>query len=370
MPSHCRTALCSALGLTLVLAGCGSINGPVGSLSDPAATAAQAAALDSALSSPVVASFQSLGAQIHLAPPVSGAVRALGALSLAQPGRDRYGALARQAQALKQVVPGFASLATTAIIPDTLWGSVFTWNTDSGRYTRSAMTGGPAKGVRFILYATAPGASAPSLPLVQLGYADLIDLSSGATATLEIIVKNNAGTVTFLDYTFSGSGNSSSFTATVSGTVTNGFAGAANKTLTFNVAISGTTASVSLNLSLSLNNPAVTVQESITVADNGSATTLTIDFTLARPGESVRLYGTVAISDSDGSATVNITITVNGGTFATIKGTAGQPVITRARGGQLTADEFAALAYLFVAAADVSENVTALFEPAQRSLGF
>jgi hypothetical protein len=45
-------------------------------------------------------------------------------------------------------------------------------------------------------------------------------------------------------------------------------------------------------------------------------------------------------------------------------------VITRARGGQLTAEEFAAVGYLFVAAADVSENVTALFEPAQRILGF
>jgi hypothetical protein len=108
----------------------------------------------------------------------------------------------------------------------------------------------------------------------------------------------------------------------------------------------------------------------ITVVDNGSTTTLTIDFTLTRPGESVRLSGSVAISDSDGSATINITITVNGGTFATIRGTSDQPVIARSHGGQLTADEFAALTYLFVAAADVSEKVTALFEPAQRSLGF
>jgi hypothetical protein len=42
----------------------------------------------------------------------------------------------------------------------------------------------------------------------------------------------------------------------------------------------------------------------------------------------------------------------------------------RARGGALTADELAALSYLVVAAADISENLTALFEPAHRSLGF
>jgi len=370
MPSHYRAVLCSALGLTLVLAGCNSMNGPVGSLSDPAMTAAHAAALDSALSSPVVASFQALGGAIHLAPPVNGAVRALGALSLAQPGRDRYGALARQAQALKQVVPGFASLAATAIINDTLLGSVFTWNTTSNQYTRYSTTGGPSNGVRFFLYATAPGASTPSLPLVQVGYADLLDLSNGSTAALEILVKNVPGSVTYLDYTFTGSGNSSSFTASVTGTVTNGLAGNANKTLTFNISISGSTSSVSLHLSLSLNNPAITVQEVITVADNGSTTTLTIDFTITRPGESVRLAGSVVISDSDGSATINITITVNGGTFASIRGTSEHPVIARAGGGQLTADEFMAMTYLFIAAADVSENVTALFEPAQRSLGF
>jgi hypothetical protein len=344
------------------------MTGPVGSLSDPATTAAEAAAFDSALSSPVVASFQSLGSQIHFAPPVSGAVRALGALSLAQPGSDRYGALARQAQALKQVVPTFAALA--AIIPDTLKGSVFTWNTSASQYTRNATTGGPVNGVRFVLYATAPGASAPSLPLVPVGYADLLDLSSGGSATLQIIVKNNAGSVTYLDYTFSGSGNSASFTAAVSGIVTNGFAGAANKTLTFSIAITGSTNSVSLGLSLSLNNPAVTVQESITVADNGSTTTLTIDFTLVRPVESVRLAGSVAISNSDGSATIDITITVNGMTFATMRGTPEQPVITRPGGRQLTADEFMAMTYLFVAAANVSESVTALFDPAQRILGF
>jgi hypothetical protein len=225
-------------------------------------------------------------------------------------------------------------------------------------------------GVRFVLYATASGASAPSLPLVPVGYADLLDLSSGGSATLQIIVKNNPGSVTYLDYTFSGSGNSTSFTAAVSGIVTNGFAGAANKTLTFSIAITGSTNSVSLSLSLSLNNPAITVQESITVADNGSTTTLTIDFTLTRPSESVRLVGSVAISNIDGSATINITITVGGRTFATIRGTSEQPAIVRAGGGQLTADEFMAMGNLFVAAADVSQNVTALFDPAQRILGF
>ena len=370
MPLHFRAVLCSALGLALVSFGCKSSTDPVAALSDPNATAAQAAALDSALSAPAVASFQALGSQIHVSPSVNRAVGVLGALSLAQPGHDRYAALARQSRALEQVVPGFVTMSATGIFPDTLLGSVYAWNTDSGRYTRSSPTGGPANGIRFLLYATAAGADQPSLPLVQVGYADLQDEGIGGTARLHILVKNNAGTVTYLDYTFTGSGSSSNFTASVMGTVSNGLAGGTNKTLSFNISITGSSSSITITLSVSLNNPAVTVQETVTVVDNGTTTTLTITFTLTRPGESVTLAGMVAVSNLDGSATFNITITVNGRSYATIAGSTGQPVITRRGGGQLTMDETNALTHLFVAAADVSEHVTAMFAPAQRILGF
>ena len=368
MPVRYRAVLCSALGLALVLVGCNPSTDPIGALSDPTTTAAQAAALDSAFSAPAVASFQSLGGQIHLAPAVNRG--AISALSLAQPGQDRYVALARQSRALQQAVPSFATPRTTGIFPDTLLGSVYAWNTQSGRYTRSAPTGGPVNGIRFLLYATAQGADHPSLPLVQVGYADLLDESAGATARLHILVKNNAGTVTYVDYTFTGSGSGSSFTASVVGTVSNGLAGSANKTLSFNIAVSGSNASVTLTSSVSLNNPSVTVQETVTVVDDGTTTTLTMNLTFTRPGESVTLAGSVAISDADGSATVNVAITVNGGSYARITGSTDQPVITRTRGGRLTADEMTALRYLFVAAADVAEHVTAMFAPAQRILGF
>ena len=366
MPLHYRAVLSAALGLALSLVACNPSTDPVGTLSDPATTAAQAAALDSALAAPAVASFQSLGGQIHLSPSVN--LGAVSALSLAQPGEDQYVALARQSRGLQQVVPSFATMSG-GIFPDSLLGSVYAWNTDSGRYTRSAPTGGPANGVRFLLYATAVGANHPSLPLVQVGYADLLDESGGGTARLHILVKNNAGTVTFIDYTFSGSGNSASFTAAVVGTATNGFAGAANKTLTFNIAVSGSSSSVTLTLSASLNNPAVTVQETVTVRDDGTTTTLTVNFTFARPGESVMFVGSVAILNADGSATFNVTITVNGGTYATISGATNQPVITRMGSGVLTAGERTALGYLILAAADVSVHVTAVFDPARRILG-
>lgn len=368
MPLHFRAVLYSALGLSFVLAACTDSTGPVGSLSDPTTTGAQAAALDSALSAPVVASFQALGSQIQVSPTArfaAGAIR-----SLAPAGQDRYVALAQQTRALQQAVPNFAELSAGGIFPDSLLGSVYAWNTDSGRYTRSSPTGGPASGVRFLLYATAAGADHPSLPLVQLGYADFTDESSGGTTTLHIVVKNNAGTATFLDYTFSGSGNSSSFTASVVGMVTNGLAGNANKTLNFTIQVTGTPSSITLSVNVTLNNPAVSVQETVTVTDNPTALTLTVNFAFARPGETVRLVGSVSILHADESATFNVTITVNGGTYVTVNGATGQPVITRAGGGQLTAAELAALGQLLEAAADVSEHVTAMLEPAQRIVGF
>jgi hypothetical protein len=365
---HHRAVLCSALGLALVLGACSSAT-DVATLSDPTTTGAQAAALDSALSAPAVASFQSLGSQMQMSPSFNHAAGAITALSLAQPGQDRYVALARQSRALQQVVPNFATAGMAGIFPDTLHGSIYAWNTDSGRYTRSATTGGPTNGVRFLLYATARGADHPSLPLVQVGYADLLDESTGGTAKLHILLENNAGTVTFLDYTFSGSGNSSSFTASVVGTVTNGLIGGANKTLTFDISVTGSSSSVTLTFNMSLNNPAITVHETVTVVDNGTILTLTVSFSLTRPSETLTLAGSVAILEADGSATYNVTVTVNGGAYCSITGATDHPVITRAGGGTLTLGELTALGYVIVAAADVSEHVTEMFAPAQRILG-
>jgi hypothetical protein len=357
----------AALGLALVLGGCSSSTAPA-SLKDPLATAAQAAALDSAFGSPVLASFQSLGSSIHAAPPVvQPAVRALGVVR-PQLGPDHYAALAAAGRTLRQVVPSFASFGAT-IFPDTLLGSVFSWDPNLQSYYRSSTTGGPTNGIRFLLYAIDPFTDEPATPLNQVGYADLLDESSGGTARLEVQVKSADGSITYLDYTFSGSGTSSSFMASVTGTITNGLAGAANKTLTFNVEITGTSSSVTLASSYTLNNPTVTVLETVTSADDGTTTTLTLDFTLTAAGDTVQLTGTVSVSDATGDGTVNLTFKVNGGTFATITGSTGNPVISRAGGGQVTADDLNALVRVFEAAADVADKVDELCQPAEQMLG-
>src|SRR5438309_6956635 len=175
MPS-CHKVLWSALlGCCFALSACNSATAPV-SLSDPVATAAQAAALDSAFAAPVVASFQSLGSSIHPAPPVvHAAARALGVVR-PQAGADRYAVLAAEGRALQQIVPSFASFGATSIFPPTLLGSVFSWDPTSHGYVQSSSTGGPPNGIRFLLYAIDPFTGEPATPLTQVGYADLLDL--------------------------------------------------------------------------------------------------------------------------------------------------------------------------------------------------
>ena len=59
--------------------------------------------------------------------------------------------------------------------------------------------------------------------------------------------------------------------------ITNGLSGGANKTLTFSVTITGSSSSVTLTSSYTLNNPAVTVQETVTITDDGTTTTMVTD---------------------------------------------------------------------------------------------
>jgi hypothetical protein len=355
-----------ALGSSLILSACSESAAP--SLSDPMATAAQAAALDSALGAPALASFQALGGAIQMAPPVGRIAGAVRTMSLAQPGKDKYAALALQSQAMKQIVPTFASAAATGLFPDSALGWVFGWDTSTDRYVRVATTGGPANGVRFLLYEV-NASGYPVEPLNQIGVADFKDEGTGSVAILHIQIKSNSEQTTYLDYTFTGSGNSTSYNASVTGFVTNGLGPVFNKTLTFTVTIAGNQSSVTFTASYSLNHPALTVQEVVTASDDGTNTTLTLNFTFTGPHETVSISGTLTIADADLSSTINITFRINGHTVATVTGSTSNPVVNTS-GGDLSNDERTALTYLFLAAANLAESVNEIFAPAQNVLGF
>src|SRR5574341_1180466 len=109
----------------------------------------------------------------------------------------RLGALQTQAMA-------FAVAAPEAVIPAAALGKTFTYNPDTEAYELSDRTGAPSNGVRFILYAVNPVTHTVTTPLTEVGYADLLDESAGATVQLHLKAYITAsGNTPLIDYTVS-----------------------------------------------------------------------------------------------------------------------------------------------------------------------
>ena len=111
--------------------------------------------------------------------------------------------------ALKTVMTG-----TEAILPDSLLGKTFIWDTTQAKYVLSDSAGAPSAGIRFELYALDLDGHIAK-PLVQVGHLDLIDKSTVSAQSLEVVVAS--ATFTYIDYTVTGSGTLSAFTLSAAG---------------------------------------------------------------------------------------------------------------------------------------------------------
>jgi len=357
-----RRIACGAT-LAVLAAACSETTAP--KLIDPAGTAAAVSAADSALSSPVFTSFSTIGAKPT--PVASAMLGPAGLYSATKPdlaGRQPFALTVERATLLQSLVSQLSSLNAAGIPKiDSIAGAVFQWDATNHRYYKAATTGctstnGPC--IRFILYAIDPLTDEPASPLTQVGTADFIDLSAGITTSLQILVLGNGGAPTYVDYKVAVTPGTNSFTASASGALSNGLAGAANKTLTFTATFTASPGSVTADATFALNNPAVTVtlNESLVSSQD---TVLTLHFGFTRPGESITLDGTVRVHL--GVATINVTIKVGGVTFATITGPLSNPTITQPNGQTPTADELAVLGELFGAAESFSSHLGGLFDP-------
>src|SRR2546426_4631012 len=356
--------------LAVFAAACSESTGPPpGKLADPAATVAAVRAADSALTSPVIVSFSAIGSRLTPVPasPILGSAGLFNA-TRPEPSagtRQPFPLTVRRAALLQSLVPRLSNPTSTGIPAiDSIAGAVFQWDVANHRYYKAATTGctspnGPC--IRFILYAIDRLTNEPATPLTPVGTADFIDRSAGTTTSLQVLVLGNGGTPTYLDYTVAVTPGVDSFTASATGTVSNGLAGDANKTLTFSVTFAASPVGVSATATFTLNNPAVTVTLSESLQGSGQDTTITVHVGLTRPGETLTLDGTVTIHQ--GVTTVAVTVKVNGGTFANITGPFSNPTITHPNGQPLTADELEALGTLFGAAEDFSNHLGDLFDP-------
>ncbi len=366
------------LALTSVVA-CSEPSGPA-KLMDPAATTAKLQAVSSVFAVPTIAAFTAVG---DLMDPSTGLAPAGALLRATQPEAPRplasgYPGSAQRYRAFTGL--NLSASNTLALIHNELKGKTFEWDVATHHYAITDRLGAPADGVRFILYAVNPITHRPAEPLVEVGYVDLHDLSVDNTRSLRIVVAGVDGTPVYVDYTVAGTVSPGQFVASANGFISNGESGDAAKTLTFDLSATLTEASFTFNASLSLDNPATTINETTTATKGLGTVTLTIDLTLVDPSQKVQLTGTATVADQeqpqdnasaghdddDGVVTVDFEVRVNDQLFATIKGTAPDIKILGADGQPLSEDELHALRELFRLPARIFNFFQDLLHPVRR----
>ena len=367
-----RGAIALAIAVcATALAGCGGdpVSAPPATLSDPAGLTSDVQSLDTPFQAAVLQSFSSVGGSTPLAARTTSFLAAMApkrpALSLRATGTRK------QAFAVKALHPAFAMAAPAgpgSLIPDSLWGRVYVWDTSTGEYVEGATTGGPATGVRFTLYAINPLTNVPAEPLNAIGYADLSDESSTSQYKLGVVVADPS--TTYADYAITATATASSFTASAAGYVTDG-----THRLDFSNSGTASSSHVAIDFALSLNQPAVSARLQARLTVSNPTSVLTLSFGVTRGSEIVILSGTLAatVNQSSSSATANLTITINTSRFATITGTVESGSATgftfNGPDRALTASERAAVDQLLTAPSTIAATTDPVFAPAEDLIG-
>jgi hypothetical protein len=242
--------------------------------------------------------------------------------------------------------------APQAVIPTPALGVTFAYNADLGSYQADANAqGAPANGVRFILYAVNPLTQTVVTPLNEIGYADILDESSGNTNQIELQAYATDNTTPLIDYTASATATPTSGTASASGYLSDG-----THEVDFDLTQTFSAAGLSVNYSLSAANSDVSVvfQASITLAGVASSTI------------SVKANGNTDVITATGTEGGAITgqITHNGTVVVVVGGTSDAPTFTDASGNPITGAQAAALRRVALFIGGVLLHVDGLLAPA------
>ncbi|PYP57306.1 MAG: hypothetical protein DMD40_08155 [Gemmatimonadetes bacterium] len=336
---------------------------------DPAAVSANLSSVDSAFDSDVFRSFSTASVMLDVATapafrPTATLIETLRP-KLVQSGARIFLPAMRQAQKLQAMVPNLSvSAAQGRIIPDTMYGRVFEWDTALNQYRYQGTTVANLTGVRFVLYATGLDGQVVE-PVSAIGTLDIIDQSTPTKLQAQVLVKGPGGTTTYVDYTASVTTSFTSASASVSGTITNGLSGGTNKTLSFDETLSVNASGASVHATFSLNNPAITLMLNESVTFNDPNIIIGADFRLIQNGETIRAVGHITINNLSGAVTVSVTVSVDGHPVASISGDPTDPAThwVDAGGEPLTVADLQALADLFDAFENFGNTVSNLFAP-------
>lgn len=365
-----RLFLRAGIVLVLATAACNKDSASPVDFSDPAALSSNLSSVDSAFDSDVFRSFNVATFMLDAAtaPAIQPSATLLGAL---RPKLERAGAQIflpglLQARKLQALTPQLSvSAAQGAIIPDSLYGRVFEWNDTTDQYEFKGTTVSNLDGVRFILYAV--GLDGLILePTTAIGTLDIVDQSTPSVLRLHVLVRNTAGTTTYIDYTVDLTGSQTSVQATASGTITNGLGGGSNKTLSFDETFTANAGGARVIATFALNNPAITLMLNESVTFNDPNLVINADFRVIQNSQTIRTVGRITVNTLTQDVEVVITVYVDGHPVASISGDPTLPGTqwVDAGGEPLTAADLAALDALFDALENFDEAVAGLFAPA------
>lgn len=361
MQSFLRAGI--VLGLALVVA-CGKDSPTPVDFTNPAGISSNLSSVDSTFDSDVFRSFSAAALNLDAAQP---SVRPAATLvQVLRPKLERTGAQAflpglLQARKLQAIIPNLnVSAAQGRLIPDSLYGRVFEWDTVSNSYTWQDSTVSGLNGVRFVLYALGLDGEVFE-PVTAIGTLDIIDQSTPSQLQMHVLVRNSAGTVTYLDYTATLQVSQTAVNATVTGSISNG----SNKTLTFDQTFNANAGGASVHATFALDNPAITVMLNESVSFNDPNITINADFRLIQNGETIRAVGRITINTLTQDVTVTVTVYVDGHPVASLNGDPADPGTqwVDAGGEPLTVQDLGALDNLFHAIEAFDAAIAGLFAP-------
>ena len=349
------------------------------SLSNPQATSAQLASLDTIFNATALRSFSAVSGSIQpTAPaplPALALARAVSPLTESSELRP-YANRILGARIFARLLPELSTRAMDALFPVGVAGKTYEWDFGTLAYADKGRTGAPGTGVRFILYAIDPLTGYPANPAVEVGYIDLIDETGSGSPKLHVIIAGVGGTPVYVNYTVTlASQTASSVKITTAGYITNG--ASSPDSLKFNGTItaagSQTSVSVTEDVSFDVNSRDLHVRNWQRVSLTQTSVSLRISFRFEHAGEVITLDGALDVNVTTGDVTGTVTSKVDGGLYATcsVTGTSNSYTLTcqGADADGLSADDNAALDALGSAAGSVTSIFEGILGPAIGVLG-
>ncbi len=364
-----RLLLRAGIILGILATACGKDSPTPVDFNDPAAIQANLSSADSAFDSDVFRSFSTATTEMQFAaaPALQPASILMETIrpQLVRTGGQAFLPGLLQARRLQAVMPNLSvSAAQGRIIPDSMYGRVFEWDTAANQYSWQDSTVAGLNGVRFILYATGLDGAVVE-PVSSIGTFDIIDESTPTKLQLHILVRGPGGAPTYVDYTAAVTQGAASVSATASGSISNGLGGGDNKTLSFDETLTVNANGAHIQASFDLNNPAITLQLNESVSYNDPNVVITADFRLTQNGETIRTVAHIAVNTTTLASTITVTVSVDGHPVASISGdpTSGTTEWVDAGGQPLSPADLAALDHLFDALEHFQEAVDGLLAP-------